>query len=52
MFAPELLLLSGVMLMIGALVALRIAHAIRGWFFEPELRLDLRPVRGHNRHHR
>jgi|GEM_PF-3981879 hypothetical protein len=33
MFTPELLLLSGMVMVIGSLVALAIAQSTRNWFF-------------------
>jgi hypothetical protein len=33
MFTPELLLLFGLLMVVGSLVALAIAHSTRDWFF-------------------
>jgi hypothetical protein len=45
MLTPEFFLAIGIILICGSLIALYVAQAVRGWFFPPEPKVELAPVR-------
>jgi len=46
---PVIFLAVGIILIIGSLAALYVAQAVRSWFFPPEPKMELIPVRTVNK---
>ncbi len=52
--APEVMVLVGLFMVVGSAFALAIAQYVRDWFFTPDLRTQLQPVKAQRTpdHHR